>query len=112
MDAARLGGRPGRARAALNALRARFEVHRAHPEAAYRLGRIAFDTDQDYATAARWFERYLRRAPNGSLAAEAPGRLMDGLRRAGQPERARQAARARTCNIIRTGRTRGSRARW
>lgn len=85
-DAARLGGRPDRARAALLELRERLG---ARGETAFLLGRIASDQLRSPAEARRWFEAYLDEAPNGPLAEQALGRLLE-LGAKGD----RQAARA------------------
>jgi hypothetical protein len=57
------------------------------------LGIIAFDTDRDYAAAARWFETYIAEQPVGELRREASARRMEAWKAAGDRERARAAAR-------------------
>jgi hypothetical protein len=89
-DAARLGGRPDRARTALVALRSRFG---ARGETAFLLGRIAMDQQRSAGDAAQWFRTYLQEAPNGPLAEQAHGRLLE-LSAKGDREAARKAAEA------------------
>ena len=43
----------------------------------FSLGKLAFDNRRDYSAAAHWFEEYLRRFPQGALAQEATGRLLE-----------------------------------
>jgi hypothetical protein len=62
-DAARFGGRLPRAVVALETLRRRFAGTPAATQAAFTLGRIAFDRRHAYADAARWFAIYMREAP-------------------------------------------------
>lgn len=92
-DAARLGGRPARARAALLALRRRFPGERAAHVAAFRLGRLAWDQERDPAEAARWFQTLLDEAPGDSTAPDARGRLMEALVRLGRRDEAVGVAR-------------------
>ncbi|HMJ51245.1 MAG TPA: FecR domain-containing protein [Polyangiaceae bacterium] len=88
-DAARFSGNPTRARQAYLAARAKLA---GGGRSAYSLGLTAFDQDQDFASAARWFEVYLREQPDGKLRGEAEGRLIEAWQRAGDEEKARQAA--------------------
>jgi hypothetical protein len=87
--AARLAGRPDIGRAALLSCRRRFAGTPDAAMAAYLLGRNAAP-----AEAARWFSTYLSEQPNGSLAREASGRLMEARFGSGQREAARTDARA------------------
>ena len=59
------------------AMRRRFPSSTAAGTAAFTLGRIVFEKQQDYYRAASWFETYLREQPNGPLMGDAFGRLME-----------------------------------
>jgi hypothetical protein len=76
-DAARLGGSPARARAALLAARARGV--RGHT--AFLLGKIAADQGGSSGDAGTWMETYLREQPGGSFAEQALGRIVELSRR-------------------------------
>ncbi len=90
-DVARLAGESARAAQAYQAARRRFpRLERA----TFALGLLAFDARHDYADAADWFGRYLAEAPRGPLAAEASGRLLESLHRAGDTAHEGEAARA------------------
>jgi transmembrane sensor len=89
-DAARFAREPDRARAALAALRARFPGSTQAATALFGLGRLAFDAD--LRAAATDFQAYLDEAPNGALAREAAGRLLEA--RARLPEHDAAAAAA------------------
>jgi tetratricopeptide (TPR) repeat protein len=91
-DVARLAGAPGLARLAYRSARERF-AGRDDGQAAFFLGRLAFDRDGDYAEAARLFERSLAEGPGGPLAREAAGRLLEARIRLGDEAGARRAAR-------------------
>ncbi|MEO7113893.1 MAG: tetratricopeptide repeat protein [Polyangiaceae bacterium] len=82
-DAARFTGKNAEAREAYTAVRARSPKDPAAAEAAFDLGRIAFDRDQDYGAAAKWFDSYGRELPNGPLAREAAGRLIEARQKYG-----------------------------
>ena len=86
-DAARFGARPALARQALLAQRRRFGVRGS---SAFVLGKIAVDQQGAYADAVRWFETYLREEPNGALAEQALGRILEIKK--GDPTAARAAA--------------------
>jgi TolA-binding protein len=88
-DAARLAGSTARAEQAYSAAHSKLS---GGGRASYGLGLVAFDQRGDFAGAARWFDTYLREQPNGSLRAEATGRLLEALQRSGQKERARGVA--------------------
>ena len=92
-EAARFAGRPERARSALAAIRQRFHGQAPASVATFTLGRMAFDSSKDYLGAARWFRTYLSEQPNGSLAREAAGRLIESLQRGGDLAGAQTAAR-------------------
>ncbi|HEX6276092.1 MAG TPA: FecR domain-containing protein, partial [Polyangiaceae bacterium] len=76
-DAARLSGRPERARQALLSLRSRHPTDPRRAAAAFALGKVAFDQSGAFAQAAEWFATSLREQPNGSLSREAAGRLIE-----------------------------------
>jgi hypothetical protein len=87
--AARLAGRLDISGAALLSCRRRFAGTPDAAMAAYLLGRNAAPDE-----AARWFSTYLSEQPEGSLAREASGRLMEAHFRSGLREAARADARA------------------
>ena len=91
-DAARFSGQPAAAEHAYLSLRRRFAGDGRAALAAFSLARIAFDQRGDHAAAVRWFDTYLRESPEGPLAREALGRLMESLQRSGQTGRARGVA--------------------
>jgi TolA-binding protein len=92
-DAARYTGRGEVARKALTAIRTRFPRSARATSAAFVLGRMSEDAGNVRA-AIGWYDSYLAEAPGGALAAEAMGRRMVALRRAGQTGEARRAAEA------------------
>jgi len=85
--AARLAGHPDEERAALLACRRRAPGQAAAAQAAYLLGRAS-----GAAEAAQWFETYLREQPQGLLAREAAGRLIESYRASGNTSAAQTAA--------------------
>lgn len=85
--AARLAGRPDLERAALLACRSRSPGQAPAAQAAYLLGRASSP-----AEAVSWFEVYLREQPNGLLAREASGRLVESYLATGNRVSARRAA--------------------
>jgi TolA-binding protein len=89
---ARLAGAAGPAREALLTLRRRFPRDARARTAAFLLGRLALDLAGEPTEAAAWFTTYLQQQPNGPLAEEARGRLLQVWRDAGDDERARAAA--------------------
>ena len=91
-DVARLAGQPGRARQAFLAVRTRFPQDSRRVAAAFSLGKVAFDQLGDVSQAIDWFRTCLREQPNGTLAREAHGRLIEGLKRLGDHEGAKKAA--------------------
>ncbi len=91
-DVARLAADFVRAQLAYHSVRERFGgAPAAH--AAFFLGRLAFDHDANYAEAARLFALSLAEQPDGPLAREAAGRLMEARVRLADTPGARQAAR-------------------
>jgi ferric-dicitrate binding protein FerR (iron transport regulator) len=91
-DVARLGARPDIAERAYREVRTRAPASPRGANAAFALGRLAFDSTHDYAAAAEWFRTYLREAPAGALAREALGRQMEAEARAGLAANAAQTA--------------------
>ncbi|MEO8904502.1 MAG: FecR domain-containing protein [Polyangiaceae bacterium] len=85
--AARMSGHPDLERAALLACRKRAPGQPAAAQAAYLLGRASAAGE-----AAGWFETYLREMPQGLLAREAAGRLIESYQAAGNPTAAQSAA--------------------
>jgi TolA-binding protein len=92
-DAARFSGDSGKASSAYSALRSRFPGGEHAANAAYALARLHFDQRGAFNEAARWFRTYLSERPGGSLAREAQGRLLECLRRSGNPSAAERQAR-------------------
>jgi TolA-binding protein len=84
---ARLSGHHDTARDALVACRRRFPGSERASIAAYELGRASSPVE-----ARGWFETYLREQPNGSLAREAAGRLVEARAASGDEQGARDAA--------------------
>jgi TolA-binding protein len=75
------------------AIRRDFRGTRAAAMAAFSLGRIAFDNERDYASAADWFQTYLTEHRGKTLEREALGRLMESFYKAGNRTDAAQTAR-------------------
>ncbi len=92
-DTARLAGDFDRAKHAYLAVRRRHPGTGAAAVGALALGRLAFDHDGAFASAASWFEAYLAEQPDGPLAREAAGRLIEAREREGDRISARAAAR-------------------
>jgi hypothetical protein len=90
-DAARLGGDAAHARAAYLAARRRFEGSAAAAQAAFGLGRLAVKSAP--RDAIDWFERSLREAPRGPLAAAAHDWLFELVGDTGSPARRREVAK-------------------
>ncbi|MCA9700730.1 MAG: FecR domain-containing protein [Myxococcales bacterium] len=79
------------ARTVLERVRERFPDSEQSSEAAFLLGRMAADGG-DHSKAVTWFERYLDENPNGALAGDALGRLMDSYGSLTQTAKVRDAA--------------------
>jgi len=92
-DVARLAGHAPEARRAYTALRARHRGASLSSDAAFALGRLASDVDDDPTIAERWFETYLRERPDGRLARPALGRILELRLAAGDEQGALRAAR-------------------
>jgi TolA-binding protein len=78
---------------ALRLLRRRFAGTPQAALAAFAFGRLEFDVRGDHRKAAEWFGRYLKEQPDGPLAREAHGRLIEALLEAGNSSRARTSAK-------------------
>jgi hypothetical protein len=91
-DAGRFFGPSKRAVAALTALRQRFPGSQDAGTAAFTLGRIAFESGNDYGKAADWFETYMQEQPRGPLMGDAFGRLMEARLHSGDGAGARASA--------------------
>jgi hypothetical protein len=87
-DEARFAGQHARAREAL--LRARSLGARGR--SAFLLGKLAADHQNAPAEAVSWFERYLNESPEGGLAEQALGRLIELKKRIGDTAGARASA--------------------
>jgi TolA-binding protein len=88
-EVCRFSGHSSDAMMVLTKLRQRFPNTEESAVAAFQLGRLA-STGQQSAT---WFQNYLRERPQGTLAREATGRLLEALERAGEHAKAVQLAR-------------------
>lgn len=93
-SAARLAGKADAAARLYAAARRRAPNTDAAANAAYHLGRMAFDGKGAWAEAEQWFSTYLAERPGGSLAPEALGRSMECASKRGDEARARQLAAA------------------
>lgn len=88
-DGARLFGSTTRAMHSLRVLRRRFPGSSDAATAAFTLGRIAFERQNDYSEAVDWFSTYLREQPSGPLMGDSFGRLMEARLRSGDQRGAR-----------------------
>jgi ferric-dicitrate binding protein FerR (iron transport regulator) len=93
-DSARFAGSPSRAEQALRLARTRAAGSHEAAMAAFALGRLASNEQHNFGAASRWFQTYLREEPNGRLAREASGRLIEAQRAAGDMAGARATATA------------------
>lgn len=91
-DIARLGGAPEQSVAVLQTLRRRFPKSREARRAAFYLGRQA-EREARLQDATSWYRTYLEGKAQGSLRAEARGRLLGVLRRRREHSAARSVAR-------------------
>lgn len=92
-DAARLRGHDDDARVAYDAVRSRGKGDELAADAAFGLGRLAFDRAHDYSAAAKWFATYGNENPSGKLAREAAGSLIESRQKSGDLAGARDAAK-------------------
>lgn len=92
-DAARLSGDPQLARRVYEGVVRRFANRQPSATASFRLGRVCADQLADPSCAASAFEAYLRGTPDGDLALDALGRLIETRRARGDLAGARRAAR-------------------
>ncbi len=92
-DSARFASRGEVARKTLIALRTRFRRSRRARIAAFILGRVAVEIDQNPREACNWFKIYLSESPGGDLAEEALGRCVSTCQKAGMHGDARRAAK-------------------
>ena len=88
-DMARNAGEPGYASVAYRAAQRRFPDTDG---AVYGMGKVAFDQHRNYAVAARYFDAYVKRFPQGPLVREAAGLLLESRLKAGDDAGARDAA--------------------
>ena len=91
-DAARSNGQRSRAVQIYEAIRARFGGTDLASIASFHLGQLAFDQGGSLAEARRGFATYLAERPNGPLAQEALGRMLEVERAAGASTTARSLA--------------------
>lgn len=87
-ETCRFTGHASESLSVLTRLRQRFAGSDEAAIAAFQLGRLSSDGH----LAATWFQSYLRERPNGDLAREASGRLLEALDRAGDHAGAVRAA--------------------
>jgi len=89
---ARLSGRVARAAEVYHDVRARYPGSESAAAAAFHLGRLSIHGNG--ANAERWFQTYLLERPNGFLAQEALGRILELQARGKNREAAESTARA------------------
>lgn len=87
-EVCRFAGHASESMVVLTKLRQRYADSNEAAVAAFQLGRLSSDGQ----LAASWFRNYLKERPNGELAREASGRLIEALERAGDRVGARSAA--------------------
>ena len=91
-DTARYAQRPNVAANVFTTLVKRFPEAPEATDAAFALGRLAYAQEQ-WSQSARWFTDVVTRAPAGTLAAAAWGRLMESQERAADLVNARRSAK-------------------
>lgn len=106
-DSARLGGKPAKAVPYLQSVVRRHPADARAPAAAFTLGRLLLDTLNAPRKAALSFEQALQLAPKGPLAEDALFRQTEAWLRAGDMQRAKQAA-AEYEKVYPTGRKRAA----
>jgi hypothetical protein len=87
-ETCRFAGHASEAMVVMTKLRQRFPNTNEAAIAAFQLGRLSSSGQ----LAASWFKSYLKERPNGELAREASGRILEALDRAGDRVGARSAA--------------------
>lgn len=90
--AARYSRRGDTAHRVLEGLVERFPKSQQAQNATFVLGRVAMELQDDPGAAQEWFNRYLSKNPDGPLAEEALGRLIDVCRHMGHGAAARKYA--------------------
>jgi TolA-binding protein len=90
--AARYARKGPKAVAALEAFRQRFPGSTKADTAAFLLGRVEMELNKKPGRAVQWFRAYLKQSPDGPLAEEARGRLIDAHLKSGNEAAAKQAA--------------------
>ncbi|MFH1436817.1 MAG: FecR domain-containing protein [Pseudomonadota bacterium] len=91
-DAARYAGRGDEAQKALMAIRERFGETKRAKLAAFLLGRVALELNDNPNEGITWLNTYLKEDPNGPLAEEALGRLIIAYMKSGQKKQAADCA--------------------
>jgi TolA-binding protein len=91
-EVAMVAKRPAIARSALGALRARHPKSNQAAIASFYLGKLAMKSGRERDAGAA-FQAYLQAQPQGPLAREALGRLIEARQAAGEQTKARQTAR-------------------
>ena len=76
----------------LTTLRRRFPSSREADASIFLMGRIRLELRSDPVGSVKWFKQYLKNTPNGPLAEEALGRIVDAYKRANETERAKRYA--------------------
>jgi TolA-binding protein len=92
-DMARLAGKPELAGNAFVALRERFPGTRYASEASFVLGKMAYDNEKDFRSAARWLQTHISEQPDGTSVDDAMGLLMMSYDRVGDRAAARVVAK-------------------
>jgi len=92
-DVARYAGKGANAVSVYTTVRRRFPGSNEAALSAYTLGRMAFHGGGGYRAAIRWLNIYLQEAPNGPLAREALGRIMEAHHNSGSKASARATAK-------------------
>ena len=91
-DAARYAGKGDEAQKALMAIRDRFGETKRAKLAAFLLGRVALELNDNPHEGIKWLNTYLKEDPNGPLAEEALGRLIIAYMKSGQKKKASDCA--------------------
>lgn len=91
-EAARLTRKTIIAIDAYRAVRTRFTQSPERSNAAFYLGKMAFDQRHAYGSAATWLDTYLKEAPGGAFAKGALGKLIEAQTKSGDSKEARKNA--------------------